>query len=693
MHPFSASLSSPGASTSAHRTRRGDEEDGSEPESLSFPYSYDISELEVVRSSSPKLTSRSSSGPAKLSKRPLPSSSSDRLSPMVKLQKARGASSSKLRPSSSQPPRSMFKSHADHLNTEEILHMIDPQFYSSLTPSTSSTPPSTSRLGDDKHDPYGTHSRYHTSSSHALDLSRPYTDAEGRLHDPAFRTFDVEIAPHAQRARASRSSSGTPAGVVSRGISPGREREHTPTRSQTRMVPSDSGKQTRVWNHTTDAGVPASLDPLLSPTAPSPASWDNADVGYGSPEYDSEPGMDPHDGVIVTTREASRNGMGFAGTNSSNSPLAHHNMGHNAEDGKIASNPVAEEESDISKGPSEMRSVHPPRRQFVDDRTPYSSRRTPSSLLAPPDHTASSRQTPLAATPDSGSGARTPHRPVIVRELSRSTLYPRPLADNPFPSQMTMARAASQGPPRFIAPPLSPPASVSSQSDDEYTARRRSRRKGRGSPIMGMPEGYLDDEDSPFKPVVVQPVEPEKPVPKGVVPALFASYHGSRPASPAPGGKKRSAKSPNDPVAAAAHRKGKRERLEKEPWHSHESDHNRQRKSAAKKAGLRGKLSSRDGESESEKFPADRRSLGSRSNGAHYSYALQLEPHSFGEDVNGFLRTEKPRIGAPPSSIGTAERDTSFEARSPIRNQYVPSHHGKSISIRPGVDVIQDDYT
>ena len=28
---------------------------------------------------------------------------------------------------------------------------------------------------------------------------------------------------------------------------------------------------------------------------------------------------------------------------------------------------------------------------------------------------------------------------------------------------------------------------------------------------MGMPEGYLDNEDSPFKPVVVQPIEPLPP--------------------------------------------------------------------------------------------------------------------------------------------------------------------------------------
>jgi hypothetical protein len=205
---------------------------------------------------------------------------------------------------------------------------------------------------------------------------------------------------------------------------------------------------------------------------------------------------------------------------------------------------------------------------------------------------------------------------------------------------------------------------------------------------MGMPEGYLDDEDSPFKPVIVRPIEPEKPTQKGVVPTLFASYHGSRPASPAPGGKKRSARGPNsnDPVAAAARSKGMRQ----EPWHSRGNDHDRQRKSAAKKAGL----SSRSGETESEKSPSDPRSVRSQSHGAHYSYALQLEPHSFVDEASGFLRTEKPRISVAPSSIGTAERDTSYEARPPMmRNQYVPSHHGKSNSIRPGVDVIQDDYT
>ena len=676
VHPSGAS--SPGASTSARRLRSHDEEDDSEPESLSFPYSYDTSEFEATRSSNHKLTSRSSSGPAKLSKRPMPSSSSDRLSPMAKLQKARVASSSKLKPSSSQPPRSKSKFHADHPNAEEILHMIDPHFYSS----TSSTQPSPSRLGDEKHGAYDTDSRYHASSSHAPDLSRPYTDAEGRLHDPAFRTFDIKIAPHARRARASRSSLGTPIGFVSGGTLPGSELEHGSARSHIRMIPSDGGKHTRIWSKTDDVGAPASLDPLLRP---SPASWDDAEVPYGSPEYGSDLGMDSRDAIIVTTRGASGAGSGFAGTNSPNSPPVQLSIEYSPGDGTTASSLVAREELQTRQGPSYL-SADVPQSQLIDDRSPISPRRTSSSLLAPPDQAVLPRRTLATMSGASGSVARMPHRPTVVRQLSRSTLYPRPAVDNPFPSHIAMARTASQGVPGFIAPPLSPPASASSQSDDEYSARRRSVRKGRGNPIMGMPEYYLDNEDSPFKPVVVQPVE--KPAPKGVVPILFASYHGSRPASPGRDSKRRLDAA--ETVPAAARSKGKREGR-KAPWQSHESDHDGQRTSGARKARSRPKSSSRGEETESEKSRAGPRSQRAR---PHSSYALQQEPYSFADHAGRFSGTEKPRMGAArSSSIGTAEPGDSHEVRLSTRNQYVPSHHGKSISIRPGVDVIQDDYT
>ena len=685
-HPFTASLSSPGASTSARPTRH-DEEDVSDPESLSFPYSYDVSEFETARSSSPKPGSRSSSGPTRPSKRPAPSLSSDRRSPIVKLHKARAASSAKLKPSSSQPPRSKFKSHPDHPNTEEILHMIDPHFYSSLTPSASSTPPSASRLGDEEYDPYSTHPRYNASSSHTPDLSRPYTDAEGRLHDPAFRTFDVELAPHARRARASRSSLVTQVGAVSGGILPRHDPEYRPARSHSAMMSSDSGKRPKVSGQTLDFGVPASLDPLIGPAGHSPASWDYAEVGFGSLEYDSEPGMDPRDAVIVTARGPYATDSGFASANSRHSPPEHLIAGHSPGSGTTASSSGPKEGFQIQKGPSTLSAATKP--QFVDDRAPYSPYRASSSPLVPPDQGMSSRRNSPATAPDgSGSGARTPQRPTVVRKLSRNTLYPRPVVDNPFPSHITASRTASQGIPRLIAPPLSPPTSTSSQSDGEYIARRRSTKKGRRSPIMGMPEGYLDDEDSPFKPVIVQPIEPEKPPPRGVVPTLFVSYH---PASPAHDSRRRSAKGPEatESMAAAARRNGEREGHKKELRHRHESDQDRRRKT---KPGSRTKSSWSEGAS-SEKAGTDPHSLRAQPPKVSHSYALQQEPQSFAGEVGGFLRTEKPRIGVALSSVGPAERDGSREARTSMRNQYVPSQHGKSISIRPGVDVIHDDYT
>lgn len=606
--------------------------------------------------------------------------------------------------------------------------------------------------------PTSAHGHGHTGP----DLSRPYTDAEGRLHDPAFRLFDVEIAPHVREKRAqqrSASANSTAFSSYTRAASPSLYAHSIApsyaTKQKSKLQYGAVAQQQQLSppsDHSSAAMRPASYDPLLGTSTMRSLDadeYEDAEDGYAqgdSPEYASaldHAASHSHVGVIgpspvsptpesaVGVEHEARTDSGYGaspaspagpvgsavrssigmvttdsssgGVKGSSTTTTTGGMMITAAESSMHTSMNADASSPSAAADVDQAQQHVnPQQHHEEHSTPQLQKRILSIHLdAPTPHT--------LTPPGSGPGTRPgtpgrsgtagsshtvttlPYRPHPVRELSRSTLYPRPVADgsntafgvgggfhsNPH-SRMPSAPS--------LLIPNSPQArsvsssSLSSSGGDEGAKRKRRRRKR--DALSMMPEGYYsdEDEDNPFKPVVV-------PAPPQHHHHGHAHTHGGSSSHGHGHGAKTLVPGLHAPTSAKTKVAAKVKAKKNEIFHSGHGAGDAE-KSTSSGAGTHAVHSSHP----------------TRGRGQPLSRAVSTI--SGDEGAAGEKRTSRPTHGGRSRSqqhlhqgqrATTPSRELSLGRESSAgaaggRLGYVPSHHGKSVSLRPGVQVIEDDY-
>lgn len=648
------------------------------------------------------------------------------------------------------------------------------------------------------------------------DLSRPYVDAQGTIHDPEFRTFDVSMAPHAlasrQQARASQSGHLSPdsaslfrgAGAslshyprssassyhtafrengpadysdddgeeveeeyarLEREAADEEEEERRRTeeleRERERIRYQQLQQQRRAHRHRNASGE---LDGLVENDGEGEdEELDHfATAGEG---YDS-------DGDVTrlrTTGSPRAGGIGIGGGGIYYAGTSRRRYSRTTDSGYAGtispSSPpdviVEQDDDDGVGGVGATRLVPGVDRPMMGGVITPSPSTIPdaASILTGPTHAmrpspSNSRRsytTPLIARTTTGlshnSGNTSPtrtahhysqHQPAL-RELSRSTLYPLPAVNDAF----HVPAGSRPALPLTTSLPSPSPSSSSSSSGSSTGAKKRKKKKRRsegnavdgigmglgigiGRGLMGLPDGIIlpDDADNPFRPVIVDP-----PPDVHADEEHHHRYHHHLGVVGLRKGKKTKKISEDDDVeesystptrkaysdpatstvgtAKKTKTKKKKTKVEKEKT-SAELDEKRPHHhlSEAPESTL-------DAQGDIEKFTG--RAHTPTSTPAAYAHAprtstkdkdespsIGINPHPHKPFIS-IVETSPPR---KPSSNATGieglRLGTGAGPGDSVRvgggsvigvgGSYVPSQHGKTRSLRPGVDVIDDDY-
>lgn len=620
------------------------------------------------------------------------------------------------------------------------------------------------------------------------DLSRPYTDAEGRLHDPAFRLFDVEIAPHVREKRAQQRSAS--ANTVFSSYTAGGGRAASPSLYAHSLAPSTNqnhatkqksklqyGAVAQQLSPPSDSSAvrPASYDPLLGTSTMRSLDadeYEDAEDGYAgageSPEYASAldhaashshlAGVGIGIGVIGPSpvspstvnadaeheHEARtdsgygaspaspagpvRSSIGMATTDSSSGVKGPSTMGTTTTSGTTTTTSTtggmitaaessmhtstnAEASPSAGAGATAASSVEQhdvDQAQHVNSQhqhqqehaTPQLQKRILSIHLDAPTPTPPSTRPGTPGRSGTGGSTTLPYRPHPVRELSRSTLYPRPVVDSTGGSNTAFGVGFHSNPhsrlpsaPSLLIPNSPQARSVSSSSlssggGGDVDAKRRGRRRRARDALSMMPEGYYsdEDEDNPFKPVVVTP--------------LPASSHQHAHGGSSHGhglGTKTLVPGLHAPskTKVAAKVKAKKDELKREIFHSGTGIGEAEKSTSSgahphphSSHPARGQLSRAV-----STISGDEGGVGEKRASRHGTAHGRLHSHSRSRPQQQQHLHQGQRAGTPSRELSLA-RESSAGAVSGGggRLGYVPSHHGKSVSLRPGVQVIEDDY-
>ena len=723
-------------------------------------------------------------------------------------------------------------------NAEEILHMIDPspsapsgleyalgedpQSSTSMSytflPTGEASSSSTSQpiltptkrrsklLGGKKSERTMSHG---SAGGSRPDLSRPYVDAQGTMHDPEFRTFGVEMAPHvvaarlaqsqllsqfpsssssflaqtpfgqssfAQRpgflsadsvysfggaggragARSSASSyhtafraPGGPEGGYSDDDSAEAEEEYARLEREAREEEEFELAQLRLQQRQQLAAErarragkrrsEASGSALVGEDedAEEDGEWAQG-VGEGGEEYDSDGDVtrlrtssSPRGPSTIgynlnTRRRYSRTTMtdsGYAGTISPSSPPEISTIPEQDSDddldlpaggvgggggmgmGERGGRPMIG--SVITPSPSTMPSGSMSTSTHAMRPSPSASRRSYTTPPVSAPHTSSGG----AGTPTTTAGRYTQHQPML-RELSRSTLYPLPTAVNDaFHVQSGLGGGAGSKARLAMSPELESSSGESASSVDERKGRKRGGKAkgtkksktssgsdgfmGRGG-LMGLPDGMVlsDDEDNPFHPVVVEPLPADPLVPEDHHHSHHHGAHlGLRKGRKGKKDEDVTSSDPAPPPATTAPKKKKTKKSKPEPVPIPVSSSPLDEKffASASHDERTSFLPTENARDSLEKFTNPHSRARSASPGPRQPFISIVSsspppPRKSSSTFEGLLGAgERERDGTGSVRVGSGSVHG-------VGVSYVPSQHGKMRSLRPGVGVIEEDY-
>lgn len=378
-------------------------------------------------------------------------------------------------------------------------------------------------------------------------------------------------------------------------------------------------------------GLPASYDPLLGTTTMRSDEFDDPEEYDESPGYESaldhatpsqDPGgldegvgMDMRDdgGLEVLEEEEEYNqrpAIVVTGTSSGSAVELKTDSGYGASPDAVYDAPGSDMTPDPSSSNSKTDTLNPalaptsPKIRPIPAHLQLPTKRSSTSLAAshysPYPHSPS----PSPSTPYTPRSNSTPYRPQPARELSRSTLYPRPIAQDGTNRAFGVPTGRNASLPQIPQSRSTVSGSASSTSSssvvdvndektgaeqEEHKRTKEARRRRKKDGLSMMPEGFYSDEDvdNPFKPVVVE----------STVAAGQSSSH-------------------------------------------HHGRNHLKREKVKKKA-------------------------------EDFLTGVGIVNEKTGSHVGG---------------------GSAFGREMSIGGHYIPSHHGKSVSIRPGIGVIDDDY-